>query len=98
MSDDVPAEGERDDVARSRCTSRLDAHEIARCERGGHARALNVQMGAAVVGDRPSQVLLGIVRRLGLSPEWSLAALVLAAADPLGIARHEDRRSIKDAR
>jgi hypothetical protein len=55
-------------------------------------------MGAAVVGDRPSQVLLGIVRRLGLSPEWSLAALVLAAADPLGIARHEDRRSIKDAR
>jgi dolichyl-phosphate-mannose--protein O-mannosyl transferase len=41
----------------------------------------------AIAGFLLIALVYPIARRLGLSPEWSLVALVLAAADPLGIAQ-----------
>jgi dolichyl-phosphate-mannose-protein mannosyltransferase len=52
-----------------------------------HNTPLGWRLVPAIAGFLIIALVYPIARRLGLSPEWSLAALVLAAADPLGIAQ-----------
>jgi len=52
-----------------------------------HNTPLGRRLTPAIAGFLIIALVYPIARRLGLSPEWALAALVLAAADPLGIAQ-----------